>query len=127
MGVDIPTIPQSCPEFANWPRQLGGYVRRWGDLVRVASNLGPVIGTTEPVWIHVQAQMGKPTAAAALALVFDKVRAGTVNSPVGICAAWRTKQEQGTCIWSAACSGDWGRVQRERYQPGTLQIFHRMA
>lgn len=83
VGVDIPTILQACPEFTTWARQLGGYVRNWSDLVRVASDLRPMIGVSEQAWTRAQAQMGKAGAAAALALIFDKVHAGTVTSPGG--------------------------------------------
>lgn len=82
-GVDLATILQACPEFTSWARTLGGYVRDWRDFARVSSELRPMIGISENAWAVAEAQMGKPTAAAALALVFDKFNTGEVTSPGG--------------------------------------------
>ncbi|WP_299616187.1 plasmid replication protein RepC [uncultured Tateyamaria sp.] len=81
--VDLPVILQACPEFATWGRNLGGYIRDWHDFVRVAGELRPMIGVSEPAWALAQAQMGRPVAAAAFALVFEKVHTGEVTSPGG--------------------------------------------
>ena len=83
VGIELATILQACPEFTSWGRNLGGYIRDWRDFVRVAGELRPMIGISEQAWHAAQEQMGKPAAAAALALVFEKVHSGEVNSPGG--------------------------------------------
>ncbi|WP_300039069.1 plasmid replication protein RepC [uncultured Roseobacter sp.] len=83
VGIELGTILQACPEFTSWGRNLGGYIRDWRDFVRVAGELRPMIGISEHAWIDAQEQMGKPAAAAAFALVFEKVHSGEVNSPGG--------------------------------------------
>ena len=83
VGIELGTILQACPEFTSWGRNLGGYIRDWRDFVRVAGELRPMIGISEHAWIAAQEQMGKPAAAAAFALVFEKVHSGEVNSPGG--------------------------------------------
>jgi replication initiation protein RepC len=95
VGVDLPMILQACPEFAAWGRNLGGYICDWRDFVRVASELRTMIGVSEHAWHHAQEQMGKPMAAAALALIFEKVHSGDVASPGGYLRGMVEKAEAG--------------------------------
>ncbi|MDY6859931.1 MAG: replication initiation protein RepC, partial [Pseudomonadota bacterium] len=81
--LDLPTILQACPEFASWARNMGGFVRDWGDLHRVAGQLSPMIGISALAWNITQDRMGKQLATAAFALVFEKHSAGEVASPGG--------------------------------------------
>ncbi len=74
---------QACPEFASWARNMGGFLKDWGDLHRVAGQLRPMIGISEHAWNLAQDRMGKQVATAALALVFEKHTAGEVASPGG--------------------------------------------
>ncbi|MDE4142134.1 plasmid replication protein RepC [Phaeobacter gallaeciensis] len=82
-ALDIPTIMQACPEFASWARNMGGFLKDWGDLHRVAGQLRPMIGVSEHAWNVAQDRLGKQVATAALALVFEKHCAGEVSSPGG--------------------------------------------
>ena len=82
-AVDIPTIMQACPEFASWARSVGGFLKDWGDLHRVAGQLRPMIGISEHAWNTAQDMLGKQVATAALALVFEKHSTGEVVSPGG--------------------------------------------
>jgi len=82
-AVDLPTIMQACPEFASWARNMGGFLKDWGDLHRVAGQLRPMIGISEHAWNTAQEMMGKQVATAALVLVFEKYSAGEVASPGG--------------------------------------------
>lgn len=81
--VELSTILQACPEFTSWGRNLGGYIRDWHDFVRVAEQLAPMIGVSAQSWTHAQFHVGRHAAAAALALVFEKVHTGEVTSPGG--------------------------------------------
>jgi replication initiation protein RepC len=82
-ALDLPTVMQACPEFASWARNMGGYLKDWGDLHRVAGQLRPMIGVSENAWNHAQDQLGPQIATAALVLTFDKHCAGEVASPGG--------------------------------------------
>ena len=82
-ALDLPTVMQACPEFASWARNLGGFLKDWGDLHRVAGQLRPMIGISEHAWNVAQDRMGTQVATAAFALVFEKHSAGEVASPGG--------------------------------------------
>ena len=82
-SLDLPTIMQACPEFASWARNMGGFLKDWGDLHRVAGQLRPMIGVSEHAWNVAQDRMGTQVATAAFALVFEKHSAGEVASPGG--------------------------------------------
>jgi replication initiation protein RepC len=82
-ALDLPTVMQACPEFASWARNMGGHLKDWGDLHRVAGQLRPMIGISEHAWNLAQDRLGPQIATAALVLVFDKHAAGEVASPGG--------------------------------------------
>lgn len=83
VALDVPTLLQACPEFAGWARDLGGYLKDWRDAHRVAAELRPMIGVTEPAWRAAEEGLGRQAATAAMALVFDKHATGEVASPGG--------------------------------------------
>lgn len=83
LALDVPTIMQACPEFAQWARDLGGYLKDWSDVYRVAGQLRPMIGVSEHAWLEAQQGLGRQAAAAAMVLVFDKHARGEVASPGG--------------------------------------------
>lgn len=93
--VDVAVIMQACPEFASWARNLGTYVRDWSDFVRIAGRLRTMIGVSEHAWMQAQERMGRPIAAAALALVFEKVHSGEVASPSGYLSGMARKADAG--------------------------------
>ncbi|RKF12466.1 replication protein C [Roseovarius spongiae] len=82
-ALDLPTVMRACPEFASWARNMGGYLKDWGDLHRVAGQLRPMIGVSEHAWNLAQDRLGPQIATAALVLTFDKHCAGEVASPGG--------------------------------------------
>ena len=82
-ALDLRTVMHACPEFASWARNMGGFLKDWGDLHRVAGQLRPMIGVSEQAWNAAQDRLGKQVATAALALVFEKHCAGEVSSPGG--------------------------------------------
>ena len=82
-ALDLPTVMQACPEFASWAHTMGGFLRDWGDLHRVAGQLRPMIGVSEHAWNLAQDRLGPQIATAALVLTFDKHCAGEVASPGG--------------------------------------------
>ena len=94
-GMDLSTVMRACPEFASWARNIGGFLRDWGDLHRVAGQLRPMIGLSEQAWNLAQVQLGKQQATAALALVFEKHCAGEVASPSGYLRGMVTKAGAG--------------------------------
>ncbi|MWB79018.1 replication protein C [Pseudooceanicola sp. 216_PA32_1] len=82
-ALNLSTVLQACPEFASWARHVGGFLKTWNDLHRVAGQLRPMIGVTEHAWNVAQDRLGKQAATAALALVFEKHSTGEVASPGG--------------------------------------------
>ena len=82
-ALDLATVMQACPEFASWARNMGGFLKDWGDLHRVAGQLRPMIGISEHAWNVAQDRLGPQIATAALVLVFEKHSAGEVASPGG--------------------------------------------
>ena len=94
-GIDLASVMQACPEFASWARGMGGYLRDWGDLHRVAGQLRPMIGVSEHAWNIAQDRLGPQIATAALVLVFDKHCAGEVASPGGYLRGIVEKAEAG--------------------------------
>lgn len=82
-ALDLPMVMQACPEFASWAHNMGGYLKDWGDLHRVAGQLRPMIGVSEHAWNLAQDRLGPQIATAALVLTFDKHCAGEVASPGG--------------------------------------------
>ncbi|MEM6900289.1 MAG: plasmid replication protein RepC [Pseudomonadota bacterium] len=95
VAVDVRTVMQACPEFAFWARNMGGYLRDWGDLYRIAGDLKKIIGISDHAWIAAQEVMGKQMAAAAMALVFDKHAKGEVSSAGGYLRGMTEKAEAG--------------------------------
>jgi replication initiation protein RepC len=83
VAMDVATVMQACPEFAFWARNMGGYLRDWGDLYRIAGDLKRIIGISDHAWLAAQEVMGKQMAAAAMALVFDKHAKGEIASAGG--------------------------------------------
>lgn len=83
VAVEVRTVMQACPEFAFWARNMGGYLRDWGDLYRIAGDLKKIIGISDHAWLAAQEVMGKQMAAAAMALVFDKHAKGEIASAGG--------------------------------------------
>lgn len=81
--IDVAIVMQSCPEFAEMARGLGGYVNNWNELHRSAAQLRPMIGISEHAWNVAQERLGPQIAAAAIALIYDKYNAGEVASPGG--------------------------------------------
>ncbi|MBL4766374.1 MAG: replication protein C [Rhodobacteraceae bacterium] len=81
--IDVATVMQSCPSFAEMAHGLGGYVKNWNELHRSAATLRPMIGISEPAWNIAQERLGPQVAAAAIALIYDKYSAGEVASPGG--------------------------------------------
>jgi len=82
--VELSTVMAACPEFAELARGLvGGYVRDWNDLHRAAGIIRPMLGISEDIWNVAQEKLGPYVAAAAIALIHDKVETGTVDSAGG--------------------------------------------
>ena len=82
-NISLTTILQACPEFTSWAKNIGGFVKNWGDLHRTAGSLGPMIGIPIIAWKKAQETMGLQQATAAVALVFEKHAAGEIASPAG--------------------------------------------
>jgi replication initiation protein RepC len=81
--IDVPTLMQACPEFAEMARSLCGYLKNWNDVHRAAGQLRAVAGITQDAWNVAQKTFGPEVAAAVIALIYDKHATGEVMSPGG--------------------------------------------
>ena len=81
--VDISTVMQACPKFAEMAHDMGGYLQNWNEFHRMASQIRPMAGISEDAWNVSQRILGPHVAAAAIALIFDKYSSGEVSSPGG--------------------------------------------
>jgi len=82
--VELSTVMASCPEFADLARGLvGGYVRDWNELHRAAGMIRPMVGISEDAWNVAQKQLSPYVAAAAMALIYEKIAKGEVSSAGG--------------------------------------------
>lgn len=81
--VEISTVMQACPKFAEMAHDMGGYLQNWNEFHRVASQIRPMAGISEDAWNVSQRILGPHVAAAAIALIFDKYCCGEVSSPGG--------------------------------------------
>ena len=81
--VEISTVMQACPKFAEMARDMGGYLQNWNEFHRLAGQIRPMAGISEDAWNVSQRILGPHVAAAAIALIFDKYSSGEVSSPGG--------------------------------------------
>lgn len=81
--IDIATLMQACPQFAEMSRSLFGYLKDWGDVHRASGQLRGVAGISEDAWNLAQQTFGPEVAAAVIALIYDKHATGEVVSPGG--------------------------------------------
>jgi len=81
--IDVPTLMQACPEFADMARSLCGYLKDWNDVHRAAGQLRGVAGISQDAWNVAQDTFGPEIAAAVIALIYDKHATGEVMSPGG--------------------------------------------
>ena len=93
--VDIPMLMASCPHFAEMARGLQGYLKNWDDVHRAAAQLRPMAGISEDAWNVAQKVLGPGVAAAAIALIFDKLTDGEVKSPGGYLRGMVEKAQAG--------------------------------
>lgn len=93
--IDIPMLMASCPHFAEMARGVQGYLRNWSDVHRAAAQLRPMAGISEDAWNAAQKVMGPGIAAAAIALIFDKLTDGQVKSPGGYLRGMVEKAQAG--------------------------------
>lgn len=82
-ALDLATVMQACPGFAQMARDLGGYIENWSQLHRVAGQVRSMVGVSEHAWTVAQERLGPQVAAAAMALIFDKFSDGEVSSAGG--------------------------------------------
>lgn len=94
-SVEITTIMQSCPAFADMAHGAGGYIQNWQDFHRAAGQIRPMIGISDDAWQNAQSKMGPYVAAAAIALITDKYSDGEVQSPGGYLRGMVEKLENG--------------------------------
>jgi replication initiation protein RepC len=81
--VDLATVMQACPKFAEMAHDMGGYLQSWNEFHRMAGKIRPMAGISEDAWNVSQNILGPHVAATVIALIFDKYSSGEVSSPGG--------------------------------------------
>ena len=81
--VELSTVMAACPAFATLARGMIGYVKDWNDLHRAAGMVRPMIGISEDAWNVAQQRLGPYVAAAAMALIHDKIENDEIRSAGG--------------------------------------------
>ncbi|MDU9006681.1 hypothetical protein [Sedimentitalea todarodis] len=49
-ALDLSTVMQACPQVASRARNMGGNLKDWSNLHRIAGQLRPLIGISEYAW-----------------------------------------------------------------------------
>lgn len=93
--IGISTILNVCPEFTQWSHNLGTTIKNWTNLHTAAAQLAPMIGISVNAWNQAQGRLGRTTAAAAVALIFDKHSTGEIRSPSGYLQGMLNKAASG--------------------------------
>ncbi|MEI2387496.1 plasmid replication protein RepC [Breoghania sp. JC706] len=94
-GLTLRTILFACPAFAETAHGLGRYIRNWREFALAADTIRPMVGISGDAWQGARAALGERRAAAALALIADKVAEGSVASPGGYLRGLIAKAERG--------------------------------
>jgi len=79
-GISIELVAAACPEILSY---VSGPIATWRDLLDLAAKVRPWIGISEDAWDKARSALGDETAAAALAVTFEKHAAAKVTSPGG--------------------------------------------
>ncbi len=93
--LNLGTVMQACPGFTQMARDLGGYIKNWSEMHRVAGQVRPMIGVSEHAWVVAQERLGPQAATAAMALIFEKFSDGELASPGGYLRGMVEKAEAG--------------------------------
>lgn len=78
---DIDSILHACPDVVTWIRHLGYPIRRHEDILAAIGRLLPMIGIRDNTWHMVSKNLDRLSAAATIALVFQKTCMGAISFP----------------------------------------------
>ena len=112
-GLTLRTLLFACPAFAETAHGLGSYIRNWRELVAAAETIRPMVGISGDAWQGARTALGERRAAAALALIADKVAEGSIASPGGYLRGLTEKAARGELHLARSVYGRLSERRRE--------------
>ena len=113
--IDPPTLMVLCPEFGQWIVSRGRVT--WGDIVQAAEKLAkPSLQIPDSTWAAACRMLGRETAAAAVALIYEKHMDGRIDNPGAYLNGMLSKAEAGQLHLPASLF-HWRKPRKERRAP----------
>jgi hypothetical protein len=89
--VSLELVMSACPEIKTY----GGRISGWHALVSVADHVRPMLGIHESAWREACETLGHETAAAAIALILQRVERQEITAPGGYLRGMTAKARRG--------------------------------
>jgi replication initiation protein RepC len=115
--IDPPTLMVLCPEFGQWIVSRGRVT--WDDIVNAAEKVAkPSLQIPDSTWAAACRMLGRQTAAAAVALIYEKHEDGLIDNPGAYLNGMLSKAETGQLHLPASLF-HWRKPRKERRAPST--------
>ncbi len=115
--IDPPTLMVLCPEFGQWIVSRGRVT--WDDIVNAAEKVAkPSLQIPDSTWAAACRMLGRQTAAAAVALIYEKHEDGLIYNPGAYLNGMLSKAEAGQLHLPASLF-HWRKPRKERRAPST--------
>lgn len=115
--IDPPTLMVLCPEFGQWIVSRGRVT--WDDIVNAAEKVAkPSLQIPDSTWAAACRMLGRQTAAAAVALIYEKHEDGLIDNPGAYLNGMLSKAEAGQLHLPASLF-HWRKPRKERRAPST--------
>ena len=115
--IDPPTLKLLCPEFGQWIVSRGRVT--WDDIVNAAEKVAkPSLQIPDSTWAAACRMLGRQTAAAAVALIYEKREDGLIDNPGAYLNGMLSKAEAGQLHLPASLF-HWRKPRKERRAPQT--------
>lgn len=116
--IDPPTLKVLCPEFGQWIVSRGRI--SWDDIVQAAEKVAkPSLQIPDSTWAAACRMLGRETAAAAVALIYEKHMDGLIDNPGAYLNGMLSKAEAGQLRLPSSLF-HWRKPRKERRAPQNL-------
>lgn len=113
--IDPPTLKLLCPEFGQWIVSRGRVT--WDDIVNAAEKVAkPSLQIPDSTWAAACRMLGCQTAAAAVALIYEKREDGLIDNPGAYLNGMLSKAEAGQLHLPSSLF-HWRKPRKERRAP----------
>lgn len=110
--IDPPTLKVLCPEFGQWIVSRGRIT--WDDIIHAAEKVAkPSLQIPDSTWAAACRMLGRETAAAAVALIYEKREDGLIDNPGAYLNGMLSKAEAGQLHLPASLF-HWRKPRKER-------------